>query len=65
MSKPFSIYSLVAAEIIDEYPSLWATIQKYFPDEGEDKQALIASLVIGTCGHCHENATGCACWNDE
>jgi len=57
-----------------EYPSLWATAKSSFPYLADDQIALVVSLVVGTCPHCHEapstgtslqNMMGCQCWNDE
>lgn len=65
MSTPYHIKLYIPAEIEAEYPNLWATINKYFPDLPEDKQAIIGSIVMGTCHSCHNANKDCQCWNDE
>lgn len=65
MPTAFSIHSYAAAEIESEYPNLWATINKYFSDLSEDRQAIIGALVLSTCKFCHNEASNCQCWNDE
>ena len=65
MGTPYTIFSYDPAEIAEEHPNLWATIETYFNDLTDEKKALIASLVIGTCHACHNADSNCQCWNDE
>lgn len=52
-------------ELQCDYPNLWETIKTQFPELTIYEWAKIGSLVIGTCSFCHDNKTGCQCWNDE
>lgn len=65
MPQSYSINSYTAAEIEAEYPNLWATINRFFSDLSEDRQAVIGSLVLSTCHHCNNDDSNCQCWNDE
>jgi hypothetical protein len=48
-----------------DYPELWATVERDFPELGDFLKARIVSLVTGVCHHCYREASGCQCWNDE
>ena len=63
--KPYDLSAYAPIEIATEYPNLWATICKYFADQNDNRKAAIASLVINTCGHCHDAASRCQCWSDD
>lgn len=65
MPTTYTVAAYAPAEIEAEYPNLWATIGKYFNDLGEERKAVIGSLVISTCGTCHNDASSCRCWDDE
>lgn len=52
-------------EAQEEYPRLWATIRRDFHVLSEAKQLQIIALLLGVCHSCHDNETGCRCWDDE
>ena len=52
-------------ELENNYPNLWETIRKEFPESTIEMRVKIGSLVIGTCGHCKDAESGCQCWNDD
>lgn len=65
MPFKYPVEQLTQYELEGEYPNLWDTIRKDFPDLSNDHWVKIASLVVGTCPHCHDAEIGCKCWNDE
>lgn len=52
-------------ELQNYYPNLWETIKKEFSELTINEWAKIASLVLGTCSHCHDNKKYCRCMFDE
>lgn len=65
MATAYSINIYTAAELEAEYPNLWATINRHFPDLSPERQAIIGSLVLSTCHSCNNDDNNCQCWNDE
>ena len=65
MPFAYQVRQITHYELQTDYPNLWETIKKEFPALTIYEWAKIGSLVLGTCGHCHDDKTGCQCWNDE
>lgn len=61
---PYEFERLSIEEAARDYPHLWATIEKTL-HLTQSNIALMVSIVVGTCGACRDDASGCQCWNDE
>lgn len=48
-----------------DYPVLWNTFKRSFPNCTDDEIDLMVTITVGVCGYCHERKSGCQCWNDE
>lgn len=50
-----------------KYPKLWYTINNEFRHLSLHERIRICSLAIGNgvCQHCHNENSGCNCWNDQ
>lgn len=64
MAFPFD-FEVLTPEEAEEWQDLWATAQQSFPDLDRETVARIVSLVLGTCGVCHENPAPCWCNSDD
>jgi hypothetical protein len=58
-------YEVLSVMDLKDYPKLMKTIDNDFPKASLGSKLKIASLVIGTCGYCHNAEAGCQCWNDD
>lgn len=65
MAHTYHIAEMTQYELEGNYYNLWATIKKEFPSLSIEDQVKIGSLVIGTCGTCHNDNSACQCWNDD
>lgn len=61
---PYEFKRLSIEEASQQYPRLWATIESTL-HLTQSNIALMVSIVVGTCGACHDRHSGCQCWNDE
>lgn len=50
---------------LDGYTEVWLTARDLLPELNEAQLALVVSLVVDTCPHCHKRDSSCECWNDE
>lgn len=55
---------LTSKKAKEEYRELWETAQ-FMLSLNDLTTALVVSLVVGVCPHCHAASRGCQCWNDE
>lgn len=46
------------------FANLLTTVQHNFPELSRQNIVRICSLVIGTCGECKNNKSGCNCYNE-
>lgn len=61
---PYKFEQLSIEEAARVHPRLWATIESTL-HLTQSNIALMVSIVVGTCGSCHDSEHGCQCWNDE
>lgn len=54
-----------AEEAQREYPVLFRTYQKFFPELSEVAIALMVDIATGVCHECWTSPRSCQCWNDE
>lgn len=52
-------------EVKKDYHVLFETYQYEFPNSTEREIAIMVSIAVGTCPHCHESNRYCQCWNDD
>lgn len=68
IESPVASYSyplLTPQQVEAQYPHLWAAIREAAPSLTAEGAARLASLMLGTCGRCHDAPKGCECWKEK
>jgi hypothetical protein len=61
----YDIEPMSVESAIGYHSNLWRTAKHNLPTLTDEQLAVVVSLVVGTCPHCHDNELDCYCSRDD